>query len=186
MRFTINRNAAVLVTLFACLLISCLESGRSALKGISQEESLNGTWRVTTNVDSDSCGLAGTVNPIGSTIHISQVGSSLDAVQEACCCQFESRWNGILQGSSMTLASVRTVYRDASCNLTVEENDVASLGDDRFSGEASLTISDAGGGCGAGFPCHMHATFAGTRCTNSECSILCAGIICPLSLCSGP
>ncbi len=183
MRWTVLGIAVAIVFVSALDLISCQESGGVLVKGIPPVGPVRSKWRVTLSVDSDPCGLASTVNPMASILDMVQTGSSLDVLREGCCCAFDTRGTGSLQGSSMTLTSVRTLARDASCSMRVEENDVATLHDTLFTGEASFIVSDAGGSCGTGFPCSMHGSFEGTRCQEGECALLCEAVICPLVDC---
>jgi hypothetical protein len=184
MRRTAAGIAVALAFVSAFDLISCQESGSVLVKGMPPVGPVKSKWRVTVSVDSDACGLAGTLNPISSIVDMVQTGSSLDVLQENCCCAYDTRWTGSLQGSLMTLTSVGTIGRDVSCNLRVEENDVAIMSDNGFTGEASLVISDADAGCGAGFPCQMHGSFQGTRCQGEECALICLQTICPAVRCS--
>jgi len=184
MRLSAAGIAVALVFVSAFDLISCQESGTVLPKGIPPVGPMKSEWRVTLSVDSDACGLAATVDPIDFVLDMVQTGSSLDVLRQNCCCPFVTRWTGSLQGSSMSLASVRAVARDVSCILRVEENDVATLCDNSFTGEASLVVSDASGSCGAGFPCQVHGSFQGTRCQGAECAlVVCAQALCPLLPC---
>jgi len=186
MRRNVAGIAVAIVFMSAFDLISCQESGGALGKGIPPVGPVKSKWRVTMNVDSDPCGLAGIVKPIGSIVDMVQTGPGLDALREDCCCAFDTRYTGSLQGSSMTLTSVRAIGRDTTCNnMRVEENDVATLRDNSFSGEASLIVSDPVGTCGAGFPCQVHGSFQGTRCQGEECALICLNVFCPLVPCSG-
>ena len=184
MRLSVAGIALALVCVSAFDLISCQKSEGILGKGIPPVGPVKTKWRVTLNVDSDSCGLASTVNPLASIVDMVQTGSSLDVLREDCCCVFNTRYTGSLQGSSMTLTSVRTVARDTTCNnMRVEENDVATLCDNSFTGEASLIVSDPDGTCGPGFPCQVHGSFQGTRCQGAECALVCTQALCPLLPC---
>jgi hypothetical protein len=184
MRLNVSGMAIALAVLCAFDSMSCQQSG-SAVKGLNLEGPLNGKWRVTRTIDSDPCNLAGIVDLATSIVDIVQTGEDLDIVGDACCCIDQTRWIGVIKASSMTFASVRSVRRDDACTLRVEESDVASLHDDTFAGDASLTISDTASGCGAGFPCSMHSSFEGSRCQGSECTFVCAAVICPRFACPG-
>jgi len=158
----------VLGLLLVLIIVGCNEQ-RSALKGVPAPSKFAGSWMMSVTAPQGACGFL---------FH-----------QLWCCCPVPIQTED-LKGGLLVRMPANTVLGTVSGDVVtlVEENrwpgDMCVVnesrvwtgvleGDDRVSGEWTLTVT-ATGTCDTRLPCEDHSTFRWERCPDSGCpSVLC-------------